>query len=87
MAEGRLKTELITKEWLQSKGACKESVKIFIELFPKGAELNLENLIFARKRGLNLCWLAKKLGFGSWTADSYDLKTAHKLWKCINEQC
>ena len=48
----------ITKTFLLEHHACSDQMKIFLEAFPKGAEITRSNIVLANKLNLDLNWLA-----------------------------
>lgn len=40
---------IITREWLEARGACESRLRIFIKQWPEGAELTLENMLLGIK--------------------------------------
>ena len=55
---GRKPTMRVTRAWLRRRGACKEGLRLFSKIFPKGAEVTVENVIKAQRAGLDISWLA-----------------------------
>lgn len=51
----------ITANYLLAHGACESEVREFEELFPNGAELNLENLLKAAEKHLSMFWIGLNL--------------------------
>ena len=68
-------TQHITAQLLNSKGACREQVEIFIKAWPQGGPVTIENCLSAIRLGLDLDWSARKLlSAPAWTA--YEEATA-----------
>ncbi len=51
----------ITKELLESHGACKEQIEIFAREWPEGVEVTEEACLRAAELGLHLEWAASEL--------------------------
>lgn len=60
--------------WLLQHGACKGQIENFQRCFGNAAELNRDNLVKGVKAGLNLNWLARKLGMIDFQFKEYDLR-------------
>lgn len=44
----------ITREFLESKRACKDPLELFTQIFPDGAEITRENIEIAERSGLGI---------------------------------
>ena len=52
----------ITKEYLESLGACQEHIDLFVETFPEGAEISKENVVLAQMASLDIAWFLSEGG-------------------------
>ena len=55
------RSDIITKEFLESKGACREQLEILFTEFPNGGEVTLGNCLRAAALNIDFDWAADKL--------------------------
>ena len=52
---------IISRKWLDKRGACREQVQLFARVWPDGVAVTRETLEQSAKKGLILEWLAERV--------------------------
>ena len=52
---------IISRKWLDKRGACREQVQLFARVWPDGVAVTRETLELSAKKGLILEWLAERV--------------------------
>ena len=66
----------ITEDYLRRRNACLKQTNLFVETFPDGAEITLDNLLTAAKAELDVDWLARRALSGPARAAYAEAKAA-----------
>ena len=77
------RSDIITKEFLESKGACREQLEILFTEFPNGGEVTLGNCLRAAALNIDFDWAADKLL--STTARKAYYEAIAPTWKVYKE--
>ena len=77
------RSDIITKEFLESKGACREQLEILFTEFPNGGEVTLGNCLRAAALNIDFDWAADKLL--STTARKAYYEAIAPTWKVYDE--
>ena len=52
---------IISREWLDERGACREQAQLFARVWPDGVSVTRETLEQSAKKGLSLEWFAEQV--------------------------